>query len=491
MELPEIRQQVAQHLNEAQLAAAAAVCKAWNSTFTPVLYCKVNWSTSNLNAETKKAQLAFQKHAFFLREMTLDFLDNPKDAAASLDAFTHIESINFQFKIFDDNLYRKNISQFIHQNPGITTVNVTFEHWGNPPTQFLRTLSSCPKLKSFRVRWGSLDQKDIELFLQGTSDRLEKLALEGTEIRPRYIFNPHRAENWRLPEQLPKLEHLSLHVSFPALQQIALIERCPRLKEFAWFPTTDCGTFPVSKFINILATKCPLIIGLCLECCPLLDKDFSVIVDSCQTSISNASFYQTKFGPLSVKSLLARHANSLTLLNLVDCIAVTSAMTQQLLVSCPKLTNFYSTILNARDILGITEGNGEDAEKIHPQPWACTNIQVLEVYIGGLEDKPLHWRRLVYQQIGRLEKLEELDVNPSDRVMRLIPRRFLSHERVTDGLKLQLQFGLDNLGSLKRLNKLIFYKIEQKMEKKDVQWMVDSWPKLKGLHGISILTTKA
>ncbi|KAF9994719.1 hypothetical protein BGZ80_010036 [Entomortierella chlamydospora] len=487
MDLPEIRLYVAQYLDSAQLAKAATVCKAWNTSFTPELYRKVKWSTGRLTLQSEKMQTAFQGKADFVRDMSLTYKRKPK-GAASLDTFTHLENIDIFFDTYDEACW-ESLRRFLRQNQRIVTVKMTFGQEGDTPTQILRTLGAyCPKLKSIQVWSGSLDQKDIELFFSATCNRLERFSMGGTYLDTGFFPRKREATDWQLPKQLPKLEHLYLESSLPTLQQIALVGRCPRLKEFHWYLSEELLTdkrnaFPVSQFSKILATKCPLVEGLSLERCLLSDQDCASIVESCQTGISKVSFYQTKFGPLSLKPLLERHSNSLTLLNLVDCLAVTSAMTQQILVSCPNLETFHSTILNAQDVLGVGEGDGEDLEQIQPQNWACTSIRVLTIFITGFMSKPFHWRSLVFQQLARLESLEELDITPQDGIIQLIPRKSISNLRVNDYLDLRLESGLDKLSSLKRLRKLTLHNLNQMMQEKDVLWMVEAWPMLKAVYG--------
>ncbi|KAF9348115.1 hypothetical protein BGX26_000440 [Mortierella sp. AD094] len=55
LDLPELRALLAIYLDKSQLAAASAVCKSWNDSFTPVLYSKIAWPWNNNNNNNNNA----------------------------------------------------------------------------------------------------------------------------------------------------------------------------------------------------------------------------------------------------------------------------------------------------------------------------------------------------------------------------------------------------------------------------------------------------
>ncbi|KAG0009921.1 hypothetical protein BGZ80_001933 [Entomortierella chlamydospora] len=168
-------------------------------------------------------------------------------------------------------------------------------------------------------------------------------------------------------------------------------------------------------------------------------------------------------------------------------------MVQKILTTCHELMRFDADMLNARDILGLTDIDAEDSEDVEEEEegerksegrdWVCTKLTFFEIFICGLKDKPLSWHKGVFKQISRLECLEELYVGPCSRIKEKTRRSVFQNKTIWDGLDMRLEAGLDNLSSLKQLVKLGFSYVKQEFDEEDVQWMVASWPNLKGVYG--------
>ncbi|KAF9996705.1 hypothetical protein BGZ80_007185, partial [Entomortierella chlamydospora] len=199
------------------------------------------------------------------------------------------------------------------------------------------------------------------------------------------------------------------------------------------------------------------------------------------------------FGPLALESLLRRHAVNLTEVSLSSrTFTVTSAMVKKILTTCHQLVRFSADMLNARDILGLTDTDAEGSEDIDEEEgggknegrnWVCTKLAFFMVFICGLKDKPLSWHRGVFKQISRLERLEELHVGVWDDIKEKTERSVFQNETIWDSLDMRLEAGLDNLHSLKQLTEIGFYHVKQELGEEDVQWMVTSWPNLKAICG--------
>jgi hypothetical protein len=160
----------------------------------------------------------------------------------------------------------------------------------------------------------------------------------------------------------------------------------------------------------------------------------------------------------------------------MKCVFLTSKMTQRIMTSCPSLTDFVGTSLDACDILGIPRDQEATIQEAvmyqKSQDWICTNLKSLSIFICGLEDKPLEWHRGVLQQLARLRKLKILGVS-------LYHYSVLNH----DGLDLRLEAGLGVLSSLECLEEFRFPGLWQQMEEQDVRWMVQAWPELRYVYG--------
>ncbi|KAF9347270.1 hypothetical protein BGX26_001238 [Mortierella sp. AD094] len=147
------------------------------------------------------------------------------------------------------------------------------------------------------------------------------------------------------------------------------------------------------------------------------------------------------------------------------------------MTSCPVLVEFQAPSLSSLDIYGVvwedTNDKGAIRYKFHPHDWVCLNFRRLEVYIHGLEGRQ-KCQRPILHQLSRLKKLEILNIESHNH-----NSESLSH----DGLDLRLKYGLDISASLKRLEKISFDGLWQRLDVQDVKWMLQEWPNLKGFQG--------
>ncbi|KAG0213477.1 hypothetical protein BGX28_004332 [Mortierella sp. GBA30] len=79
--------------------------------------------------------------------------------------------------------------------------------------------------------------------------------------------------------------------------------------------------------------------------------------------------------------------------------------------------------------------------------------------------------RMMLRQLSRMDQLNFLTVGAN------------TLESVKDGLRLSLDAGLDQLRSLKNLDRFCIDGVEQDMTEEDVRWMLDAWPELVRVEG--------
>ncbi|KAF9356094.1 hypothetical protein BGX26_005724 [Mortierella sp. AD094] len=482
MDLPEIRYRVAQHLDAAQLAAAAAVCRGWNATFAPFLYSKATWKTGALIPKDKRKQFAFQARSTHVREIEVYFSANPKVPAASMDAFTRLESLVIHFQIYE-HTYWTFILRLLRQNPGLHTLKLDFCDSGYIPPELFNALSeSCPRFKAFHTCNALFDVKDMEQFLLAMCNRLEILIMEHVQFIDcsRNVDNQPSQVRLNLPQQLVNITELRIEANISPTQQLELFKRCPQLVTMKVMLPDERTDIPVDFLYEILGTRCPLVNKIGLECCSLSDAEFTKAISLCKSRLTIATFFGTDFGPKAMQLLLERHGVTLTLVNVTDCEAVTSVMNLEILTSCPNLFKFHGSNLEAKDILGISEdakaATEQDSSLIQPREWVCKNLRILDVYIFGLYKKPAHWHRLIIQHIAKFKKLEELNISPSALAFEKAVK--VNYESV-DGLDLRLANGMDVMSDLKQLRAFLCLSLSMKMEVEDVQWMTKAWPKMK------------
>ncbi|KAF9356088.1 hypothetical protein BGX26_005718 [Mortierella sp. AD094] len=450
MDVPEIRLYVAQYLNKAQLAAAAVV--------------------------------------FGKPQVTRE------DEAGSLPE-TH-----------------KLRPRYDTENPRLTSLKICFEdyrHVDPVPSEFVDVLSkSFPRLKSFHLHDGTYRSQDIGLLFREICESLDEMSLHSIALVDRGAVTKKtkgdtKADSW-LPHEFPKLKTLSLRLQMSLSQQLALIEKCTRLRSLKWGFPERANVSTTTELSRILTEKCSPVVELDIANLPLRDQELAKMIEAIQPGLCSISLSRTSFGPTALKPLMRQHAASLTYISLEsEIFTATSAMVQKILTSCHQLTEIYADILKARDILGIAESDSKDdededeegeeeeeeeegeeeEEEEEENDWVCTKLKTFQMFICGLRDKPTDWHQDVFKQISKLELLEELYVSPRDSFKDKTPPYIFKNEAIWDGLDIQLRAGLDNLSNLKHLKTLSFSYLGQELDKKDICWMVKSWPVLEEVYG--------
>jgi hypothetical protein len=122
------------------------------------------------------------------------------------------------------------------------------------------------------------------------------------------------------------------------------------------------------------------------------------------------------------------------------------------------------------------------------KPWECEgSLKTLKVVIVGIPRPDLKSERAieeaypgegrgiqsqVYDRLARLTNLETLWLGSS------------SNTRRTECMEVSLESGLYKLSGLKRLGELNVTCLRAKVGVKEVQWMVENWPRLRIIHGL-------
>ncbi|KAF9356886.1 hypothetical protein BGX34_009710 [Mortierella sp. NVP85] len=449
MDLPEVRDNMARFLELPELAAAALVCKSWNTTFTTALYRTINRQHYKRSNKEGVISNADRIRHLELSETEVHLFSGgcTKLKSLTIRTLTSWSSQNL------DHLYT-----LIRRNPSIKSIRL--EYGGNkPPKVLLEAVSSCLDLCTLDIWTSGLDVACMGIILD-TAVRLECLRVESN------VTFPESLDKWQCFPVLREL-NLSRSRNIPARTYLKVIRRCPGLRNLIWLLTDD-DPCPVSDICELFRMHCPLLERLELSAKCLMDENLSEILDSCHQLVS-VKFTDSKFGELSFRSLF-RHFATLQEINLEYCNEVTSEMVQRIMTSCERLTSLHAPTLDASDILGDVKGKKATgmAAVIHQplQEWACRNLRLLSVFICGLEGRPLDWHRKVLQRLSKLTKLVHLNIGSG--------QYYNSYSR--DGLDLRLETGLDALSSLKQLRYLGFDGSSQQMEEQDVQWIEATWP---------------
>ncbi|KAF9994353.1 hypothetical protein BGZ79_000904 [Entomortierella chlamydospora] len=189
-----------------------------------------------------------------------------------------------------------------------------------------------------------------------------------------------------------------------------------------------------------------------------------------------------QFGELAFNALKS-HFLTLRVLNVVNCPNLTSANILEILVSCPHLQ-----CLSAERIY---------AQYLDPhQGWpCCRTLQSLSIEFElGQEPNPeessatitmgktpQELNEIVFACLGQLRELKHLTVGYHD------PEDDFRRDRTPVAIRLEIQLseGLEGLTGLKRLNHFSIGALAASLGPKEVNWMMDNWPNLEVLEGLS------
>ncbi|KAF9356680.1 hypothetical protein BGX26_004916 [Mortierella sp. AD094] len=472
MDLPELRTQVAEYLHKPHLAVASVVCKSWNDSFIPFLYSEITWSF-DINSPSGDILLKYAGHVRKLHIHNMELSTFP------VEVFTRLDLLYVRGFTDAPETWRQ-LAKLFHQNQRLIDVSVSARTTKSMiPAELSKDILSPPNLKKLAFTYGDLDQKSTELFLD-TCLHLEELVLYATKIAHFDSF-----ERWGQFSEMRSLSFL-FQDDLTSQQQLQWIKKCPQLRSLIWY-SDDEETFSISEFCKTLSDFCMLIDDIRLIGWTLSDENISRIIDS-SARLNSISIPESGFGSRALNSC-SRYFPTLTNLDVQNCESFTSTMSQRILTSCPQLTEFAGTILDARDILGFTDephlskeeetdtdtstGKTAASTTSHPQNWVCLSLQSLSIFICGLDDKPPEWQQNILQQLAMLGKLESLSIGSN----------FLGVRGCTGGLDLRLDAGLNALKSLERLESFDFVGLIPDMEERDLLWMLSAWPRLKSIGG--------
>jgi hypothetical protein len=462
MDLPELRNHLAKFLRNTELAVAAAVCKSWHETFTPHLYCEIQWTEYTRNPSRQAIEANAQHiRSLFIHTEPWDF---------PLEVLTKVQDVFLGFRVQRLETWGR-LATLLKQNPEMESLTAATFGRESLMEEFMSALASaCPKLHTLISNFDELDENST-VYLLDASVRVKALSLCDVELVP-----PDSLDRWPV---FPNLEHLemSIHAGLSADQQCEVMRRSPQLRFLGWY--LDCGKTSISPLSGIIADHCRHLHELELMDGKLSDREISQILDSFQR-LTKLRLVDSEFHSKAQQSL-TRHHPHLKELDVGWCHGTTGAMTQQIMTSCPELVHLYTERLDAQDILGSALIHADDVEekkeKTHPpvQDWVCTGLRTLSTFVGGLEGKPQAWHRMVMRQLASLRKLETFTIGiASFNKDKLSPR---------DGLDLRLQAGLDSLHGLS-IQEFNFDGLWQQMEEQDVRWFTGAWPRLSSMGGM-------
>ncbi|KAF9549233.1 hypothetical protein EC957_004533 [Mortierella hygrophila] len=128
---------------------------------------------------------------------------------------------------------------------------------------------------------------------------------------------------------------------------------------------------------------------------------------------------------------------------------------------------------------GEDDGEQQQENMAKDAPWVCLGLKTLHVVMAG--DPQNVWlnrslQHRLFHQLGRLSQLQQLSLG---HCILWMYENGNSHH----GLDFTLDAGLAKLSGLKKLEELNLEGIYQRMGERDVEWMLENWPRLRVIEG--------
>lgn len=241
------------------------------------------------------------------------------------------------------------------------------------------------------------------------------------------------------------------------------IRRCPGLKSLYW----EAGPGVTTSFI--LGLK-ELIVGRILPKFHSLSilravhsdaADDVLKVIQCIQPITALKLNNWQDKGMRLFDVLRPQFGHLRVLSLEYTTSITSAMVQGTMSSCPLLSNFSGPTIDAIDI-------------VQGQPWVCLRLQFLDLRFRFDPSTIDRVQPLVFDQLARLTRLEELFVNE----WHAAPR-----PKFQETFDLRLVHGLGKLSTLRLLQAIHINNTVQQIGEEELEWMVEHWKSLWCIDG--------
>ncbi|CAO3565352.1 unnamed protein product [Mortierella alpina] len=527
------------------LARCTRVCRSWYATFNLVLWRCL--PISRLLPQTKLSYKAVSQNAHLIQHLRAGRMDRthlyPLDNCRSLkslyvederglsdwDSFLGLPGQVFHFQgdeahesvegklctdhrvIVSKDRWILLLIMLIRQNPGLQKLCLTMDRF-EPTIAFWETIStdpgsSCtaiPSVRHLECVFTRIPRPNVQACLESFT-HLETLVLQHCTFDPDFpleLLHCHR--------RYPRLRSLTLatNTGLDLSTQIELIRLFPEIEHLLW---SIMGTqhLPVSEFCALLTQDCCKIESLVLSDRNLEASHLARILNS----IPQLTRFFLRFDRLSsmfndpdVMQALRRHFALLTDIEFGQVRSnIRCGTILELLTECPNLQRlvaygrldcsrqaFYragtftgTPKVTAAAAAAATPGSTSPSaipglnDLFNDTPWVCLGLKRLHVIMTGGPHSVWQNRTLqqwLFLQLGRLKELQTLSLGHC--ILWNYENGFSHH-----GLDFTVEAGLSRLAGLEKLEQLNIEGIYQHMEERDVNWMLEHWPRLRVVEG--------
>ncbi|KAF9993027.1 hypothetical protein BGZ79_002374 [Entomortierella chlamydospora] len=496
LHIPEIKIEIGRYLKNSELANCVLVCRDWKKTFTQLLYSNIEITGK---ARTTPSLEALQHNRTFIR--SLSFLNERISTAHTKLALPNLNTLRLHLKEINAGITWEPITM-INKSKNITKLELS-RISTHDNSSFWESVASLHHLEELSIRFQMMfrenagdsqeQDKEIHAFWDACS-RVKKLDLSSFRFQhkdPRVPLGERtipgpiivRTLSNRTFSRLQdlKISQGSMHVS----AQVMLIMQCPALERLSWrvLPAHEASpdtALAVQHFSRHLASgKSARLTSLELDSFQVGDQDLAELIRALNNnSLKELELPSTQFGSRAFNAL-KYHFSTLRVLNLRDCPNLTSANVLELLqAACPYLESLAVDRIYAQYM---------DPQKIWPCHQTLRRLQI-EFELdqppninrsSAAAKTPQQLNEIVFSCLGQLHQLEYLRVG--------------YHEPLNQAsipLEFQLSKGLGKLAGLKKLEHFAMGLLAGSLGPKDVDWMMNNWPSLDVLEGLTSVTPK-
>ncbi|KAF9585665.1 hypothetical protein BGW38_001322 [Lunasporangiospora selenospora] len=501
LSLEEIRINIARFLGNRDLLACALVSRAWYSSSSIFLYYDVHLDDSHryqgvhlrkshIKRNIRRQQL--QQIGHLVRRLVLDNLIFWK-----LDDFctcSRLWSLSIN-EIYLDPGQNHTLANYLARHPSLRSLRIA--NLINSPigsVELLLAILTCPGLTTLHLEYASFPQDSSTWDLFGSfCSQLRSLTLVQVSLPKTFA--------WPNDATFPKLEQLKIdyHTDYNHCLAIGLPKRCPNLRIFQLLSNVESTA---DDLINEVIPACPRLEILQFlspywrrnQRCWLVDSLLRHTGGTIRWIDLPLQSDETCY-PEGIEFLdyLERQSvfEKLEAIQLENRPWIPSSVVQAILCSCPNLRAIHANSIATADIENGT-------------PWVCLGLEFFKISItyedpicdddtGSFHSRSdLSSRNTIrhvgsntgigkchlfgpmlaaYEQLARLRHLRFLDTSRHSVI-------FSMRMELKNYLCFRVEYGLELLEPLKRLEYIVFEDTFIRTRYSDVEFMVRAWPNL-------------
>ncbi|KAG0057708.1 hypothetical protein BGZ83_005647 [Gryganskiella cystojenkinii] len=521
--IPEVVTLIGSQLDRLTLTQCIRVSKFFHRVLTPLLYQTITDKHPTPSLE------ALSKYGFNIRSLTVSLHGPSRQSADDLSLYStrivHCQNLNeleLNFQLCNAESHDPwHANTLVSLNQRLRILRIRDR--GHFPTYrpcWGPMLSQCSQLlQELSLKSICLQAKDTDLFLRHLAPFLVKVKF----VDCRFLWSGTFTER----PQFPRLKEIFVENDLldATARELEWVNDAPLLNSWTWTKVKTQGFEKRVAFNRLLESNIrtqsqPTFRFTCLQTIDcsnhttcLTDAQVSLMLNACTLSLKSLNVSGSLFWYRSLFAL-ERHFRTLERFEARFCTQLRGWMTVHILASCARLIKFCGGVIYAHDLVkgrGAEEARLKQARddfradiKMRQEeaivlehknesdptmvdrlvnqyknrashlnnvvPWLCLKMHRLEtsiVFTSRLGNSK-GWDAQIFAILAKLTRLRFLHLTTTENWMTGVR-----------GLCFDLPSGLAQLSDLKELRTLDLGGTAQELDKEDLVWMMNQWPKLK------------